>query len=371
MPAILVINAGSSSIKYAIFDSVSLNRVAGDTVEIAPGQSYDRAFADILKLIDDHNVVGVGHRIVHGGHEFAAPQRLDPAVLTKLQALVPLAPLHQPHNLKPVALVMNSHPQLPQVACFDTAFHRTQTRLAQIFALPRKMTDDGIVRYGFHGLSYEYIASVMPQHMGAVAQGRVIVAHLGNGASLCAMQGGKSVATTMGFTPLDGLMMGTRTGAIDPGVALYLMEQKGMTAAQVADIFNKQSGLKGVSGTTADMRTLLSAGTPEAAEAVDLFCLTVARNIAALTVNLGGMDGLVFTAGIGENAAPVREKICAHLKHMGVEIDVAANAQRRPGAIGMPGRVTVHVIRTDEELMMAQHVRRLLQPAPQAPGPQP
>ena len=366
MATILVINAGSSSIKYALYDAGTLNRVARDTVEVVPGQGYDAAFAKILSLIDTHDVVGVGHRVVHGGRDFSAPQKLDAAMMQKLTDLVPLAPLHQPHNLKPAALVMASHSQLPQVACFDTAFHRTQSRLAQIFALPRNLTDDGIVRYGFHGLSYEYIASVLPQK-----QARTIVAHLGNGSSLCAMKDGQSVATTMGFTPLDGLMMGTRTGSIDPGVALYLMEQKGMTAAQVADIFNKNSGLKGVSGTTADMRTLLSTGTPEAAEAVDLYCLTVAKNIASLTVNLGGLDALVFTAGIGENSGPVREKICAQLKHMNIHIDPLANAQKNPSAISAPGSVAVYVIKTDEELMIAQHVRRLLAPAPGPRAPQP
>lgn len=366
MAAILVINAGSSSIKYALYDSATLNRIARDTVEVAPGQSYDAAFAGILSLIDTHDVVGVGHRVVHGGRDFSAPQKLDTVMMRKLADLVPLAPLHQPHNLKPAALVMASHPQLPQVACFDTAFHRTQDRLAQIFALPRTLTDDGVVRYGFHGLSYEYIAGALPPDAG-----RTIVAHLGNGSSLCAMKDGKSVATTMGFTPLDGLMMGTRTGAIDPGIALYLMEQKGMTAAQVADIFNKQSGLKGVSGITADMRTLLSAGTPEAAEAVDLYCLTAAKNIASLTVNLGGLDTLVFTAGIGENSGAVRDKICAHLRHMNVILDPVANAGKNPSHIGMPGGVAVRVIRTDEELMIARHVRRLLAPAPAPRAPQP
>jgi acetate kinase len=366
MPSILVINAGSSSIKYAVYDASTLNRVTRDTVEIPPGQTYDAAFAQILSLIKTHDVVGVGHRVVHGGRDFSAPQNLDAAVLKKLEDLIPLAPLHQPHNLKPAALVMANYPGMPQVACFDTAFHRTQSRLAQIFALPRNLTDDGIVRYGFHGLSYEYIAGVLPKNAG-----RTIVAHLGNGSSLCAMKDGKSVATTMGFTPLDGLMMGTRTGAIDPGVALYLIEQKGMTAAQVADIFNKHSGLKGVSGTTADMRTLLSAGTPEAAEAVDLYCLTVAKNIASLTVNLGGIDTLVFTAGIGENAAPIREKICAHLGHMNVHINPAANVQKNPGAIGVASGIAVRVIKTDEELMIAQHVRAMLNPAPAPRAPQP
>lgn len=366
MATILVINAGSSSIKYALYDAGTLSRVARDTVEVAPGQSYDAAFAQILSLINTHDVVGVGHRVVHGGKDFSAPQVIDAATMKKLTDLVPLAPLHQPHNLRPAELVMTSHPQLPQVACFDTAFHRTQSRLAQIYALPRNLTDEGIVRYGFHGLSYEYIAGALPPNAG-----RTIVAHLGNGSSLCAMKDGRSVATTMGFTPLDGLMMGTRTGAIDPGVALYLMEQKGMTAAQVADIFNKHSGLKGVSGATADMRTLLAAGTPEAAEAVDLYCLTVAKNIASLAVNLGGLDTLVFTAGIGENSGPVREKICGHLRHMNVMIDPAANAQKNPSAIGAAGGVAVHVIKTDEELMIAQHVRRLIGPAPIPRAPQP
>jgi acetate kinase len=290
---------------------------------------------------------------VHGGQDFSAPQRIDARTLKALKDLIPLAPLHQPHNLKPVELVAQSHPQLPQVACFDTAFHRTQPRLNQLYALPRKMTDEGIVRYGFHGLSYEYIASQLPRVAGDKADGRVIVAHLGNGSSLCAMKGRRSVATTMGFTPLDGLMMGTRAGATDPGIVLHLMQEKGMSAAQVADIFNKQSGLKGVSGTTADMRALLAAGTKEAAEAIDLFALYAARHIAALTADIGGLDALVFTAGIGENAQPVRDRICARLAHLGVG-----------------GTVPVHVIRTDEELMIARHVKAGLAPRP-APGAQP
>ncbi len=349
---ILIINAGSSSIKYALYNAVDLSLVERKTIDIKDKAEYETKFDDLVALIDANNVIGVGHRIVHGGRDYALPQRIDETVYADLENLTPLAPLHQPHNLKAARMILDRRPALPQVACFDTAFHRTQPRLNQLYALPRALTDEGIIRYGFHGSSYEYIASVLPQVAGEEkAKSRVIVAHLGNGASLCAMKGGKSVATTMGFTPLDGLMMGTRTGAIDPGVPLYLMEQKGMSAKTVSEIFNKQSGLKGVSGLTSDMRDLLASLAPEATEAVDLFCLYAARHIASLTVDLGGLDVLVFTGGIGENAAPVRDKICAHLNHLGVSADPA-----------QPGSVAVHVIKTNEELMMAQHVKKLLNP---------
>lgn len=349
---ILIINAGSSSIKYALYNAADLSLVERKTLDIKDKAEYETTFEQLTALIETRNVTGVGHRVVHGGRDYAAPQRIDETVYTDLENLTPLAPLHQPHNLKAARMILDLHPALPQVACFDTAFHRTQPRLNQLYALPRALTDEGVIRYGFHGSSYEYIASVLPQVAGEEkAKGRVIVAHLGNGASLCAMKDGKSVATTMGFTPLDGLMMGTRTGAIDPGVPLYLMEQKNLSAQKISDIFQKQSGLKGVSGITGDMRDLLASPAPEAAEAVDLFCLYAARHIASLTVDLGGLDTLVFTGGIGENAAPVRDKICAHLGHLGVSADPA-----------QPGTVAVHVIKTNEELMMAQHVKKLLTP---------
>jgi len=362
---ILVINAGSSSLKYALYKADDLSPVTKENLAIKDKDGYGAAVAEIIKLIKTNNVIGVGHRVVHGGKDFSAPQKIDAAVLAQLEALTPLAPLHQPHNLAAVKLISKEYPALPQVACFDTAFHRTQPRLNQIYALPRKLTDEGIIRYGFHGLSYEYIASALPKYTGEkTANGRVIVAHLGNGASLCAMKDGKSVATTMGFTPLDGLMMGTRTGSIDPGVQSYLMEQKGLTNKEVADIFNKQSGLKGVSGITEDVRQLLASDAPEAKEAIDLFCLYAARHIALLTVDLGGLDGLVFTGGIGENSGIVRQKICDHLQHFGVKLDAKQNTTNRPVLSSRDSALKVFVIKTNEELMMAQHTRNLIRRPP-------
>ena len=354
---ILIINAGSSSIKYALYDADSLVLTEKKTLEIKDKDGYEAAFDSILKLVETKDIAGIGHRIVHGGKDYALPEAIDAKVLADLEALVPLAPLHQPHNLKAVKMVADKYPSLTQVACFDTAFHRTQPHLNQIYALPRALTDEGIIRYGFHGSSYEYISSVLPQY---TDKQRVIVGHLGNGASLCAMKGGKSVASTMGFTPLDGLMMGTRTGSIDPGVLLHLIEQKGMTAKAISDVFNKQSGLKGVSGITADMRELLASSKPEAKEAVDLFCLYVARHVASLTVDLGGLDALVFTAGIGENSAIIREKICANLTHLGVKCDPSTTG---PSLHAKDSAVEVYAIKTNEELMMAQHVKNALQPA--------
>ena len=367
----LVINAGSSSIKWGLYRADDLTPLEHKTIEVKGKDGYAPAVEEICKLIETRSVKGVGHRVVHGGRDYSEPKLIDAKVFADLEKLKPLAPLHQPHNLKAVKLIQEKHPELPQVACFDTAFHRTQPRINQIYALPRELTDEGIIRYGFHGLSYEYIAEVLPQYAGETAKGRVIVAHLGNGASLCAMKDGKSVATTMGFTPLDGLMMGTRTGAIDPGIPLYLQQEKGMSVKSVSDIFQKSSGLKGVSGETEDVRTLLASDKPEAKEAIDLFCLYAARQVASLTVDLGGLDALVFTAGIGENSDVIRQKICAHLEHLGVKTDDALNQAGGPaiGAKGSP--VQVYVVKTDEELMMAQHVRELLQPKAPAPAMRP
>jgi len=360
--SILVINAGSSSIKYGLYRADDLSLLERKTIEIKDKDGYATALESILDLIKTRNVTGVGHRVVHGGRDYSAPQKIDAKVLKDLEDLTALAPLHQPHNLKAVKHILDEHPHLAQVACFDTAFHRTQPRLSQLYALPRALSDEGIIRYGFHGLSYEYIASVLPPE---VKSGRVIVAHLGSGASMCAMKDGKSVATTMGFTPLDGLMMGTRTGTIDPGVILHLLEQKNMSAAEISKIFNKESGLKGVSGLSNDMRTLLSAGTPEANEAVDLFCLYAARQAAALSVDLGGLDAIVFTAGIGENSAIIRQKICENLAHLGVKTDSVSNDAKGPSSIhAQDSAVKVYVIKTDEELMMARHVRAVINPAP-------
>lgn len=367
---ILIINAGSSSIKYALYGD-DLSFIEKKNIEMKDKPSYEAAFEEVLKLIGEKNVTAVGHRVVHGGKDYAAPAKFDAKLMADLEALTPLAPLHQPHNLKAVKLVSGRFPALPQVACFDTAFHRTQPRVSQLYALPRKLADEGVIRYGFHGSSYEYIAATLPSVAGAdVARGRVIVAHLGSGASLCAMKDGKSVASTMGFTPLDGLMMGTRTGDIDPGVSLYLQEQKGLSLKEISAIFNKESGLKGVSGISADMRDLLASKAPEAAEAVELFCLYVARHAAMLTADLGGLDALVFTAGIGENSAPIRKKICEKLAHFGVVVDDDANDKNGPAIAAANSKVAVYTIKTNEELMMARHVKNVLPPPPAAkPAP--
>lgn len=359
--AILVINAGSSSLKYALYRAGDLTPIEQKNLGMKNKEEYETASADLIKLIKTHNVVGVGHRVVHGGKDFSLPQKIDDKVLAQLEALTPLAPLHQPHNVNPIKRILKEYPDLPQVACFDTAFHRTAPRLNQIYALPRKLTDEGIIRYGFHGLSYEYISSVLPKVGGEkTAKGRVIVAHLGNGASLCAMKEGKSVATTMGFTPTDGLMMGTRTGSIDPGIAPYLKEQKDLDDKSISDIFNKQSGLKGVSGLTEDVRQLLASNAPEAKEAIDLFCLYAARQIASLTVDLGGLDALVFTAGIGENSAIIRQKICAQLEHLGVKVDATLNSANNASIQSKTSSLPVFVIKTNEELMIAQHAKNLM-----------
>jgi acetate kinase len=291
---------------------------------------------------------------------FAAPVRLDADIVERLHKLVPLAPLHQPHNLGPIRELLARAPDLPQVACFDTAMHRTNPPLAQMYALPQEFSDAGIRRYGFHGLSYEYIASVLPGIDADAAQGRTIVLHLGNGASLCALQSGPSIASTMGFTAVDGLPMGTRCGAIDPGLILYLMDEHGMDARAVEALIYSRSGLLGVSGVSSDMRTLLASPEPRAALAIDLFCYRVGRELGSLAAALGGLDALVFTAGIGEHAAPVRERICRAAAWLGVELDEAANATHGP-CINRPGsRARAWVIPTNEELMIARHARALL-----------
>jgi acetate kinase len=365
---ILVINAGSSSLKCALYKADDMSLITSKNIAgIKNKEGYETATNEVLELIKTHNVVGVGHRVVHGGREFSAPVKIDDKVLEQLDALTPLAPLHEPHNLAPAKLIRKLYPDLPQVACFDTAFHRTEARLNQEYALPRELTDEGIIRYGFHGLSYEYISSVLPKVAGdKIAKGRIIVAHLGNGSSLCAMKDGKSVATTMGFTPGDGLMMGTRTGQIDPGIEDYLKAQKGLSDKEVSDIFNKQSGLKGVSGMTEDLRVLLASDKPEAKEAIDLYCLYAARHIASLTVDLGGLDGIVFTAGIGENSALIRKKICDNLAFLGIKLDAGHNEANGPSIQAEGSAVPVFVIKTNEELMMAQHTKALIS-APSKP----
>ncbi|MGZ6081779.1 MAG: acetate/propionate family kinase, partial [Myxococcaceae bacterium] len=281
-------------------------------------------------------------------------------VVQALEKFVPLAPLHQPHNLAPIRFVLEEMPALPQVACFDTAFHRVQPELAQAFALPKEITDRGVRRYGFHGLSYEYIASALPAIDPRAAAGRVVVAHLGNGASMCAMHAGKSVASTMGFTAVDGLPMGTRCGSLDPGVMLYLRDELKMDARAIEKLIYQQSGLLGVSGVSSDMRALLSSDAPRARLAVDLFVYRIGRELGSLAAALGGLDALVFTGGIGEHAVPIRERVCQAAGWLGIVLDPAANARGGPVISTSNSRVPAHVLPTDEELMIARHTRRLI-----------
>lgn len=388
---ILTINAGSSSIKFALFETdgtlaatpsvsgqidgigASAKLVAKDHAgkhEVALALSGDqesqhRAALDfLLSWFTEHEtgweIVAVGHRVVHGGERYAQPMMLDAGVLAELAAFVPLAPLHQPHNLNGVRALTALLPQVPQVACFDTAFHRSNPAVAQMFAVPRWVTAEGVRRYGFHGLSYEYIARVLPEHVGERASGRVVVAHLGNGSSMCGMVDRQSIASTMGFTPLDGLMMGTRPGNIDPGVLLYLMDNKQMDAKALTRLLYKESGLLGVSGLSQDMRTLLAADTPEAREAIDLYCYRIVRELGSLVMAIGGLDALVFTGGIGEHAAEIRRRVCTALGWLGAQIDDEANA-RDAIDIGQPAsRIALRVIPTNEEWMIAHHTRHLI-----------
>ena len=301
----------------------------------------------------------VGHRIVHGGTRFTEPVMIDRQILEELEALVPLAPLHQPHNLAAIKAVADHAPHLPQVACFDTSFHRSQPPVAQAFALPRCYTQQGIVRYGFHGLSYQYLASRLPELDARAAAGRTVVAHLGNGASMCALRAGSSIATTMSFTPIDGLPMGTRCGAIDPGVLLHLLKQ-GLNPTELEQLLYYQSGLLGVSGISSDVRTLLESSDARAGDALDLFVYRCARELGSLAAALGGMDSVVFTGGIGENSVPIRARICRDARWLGLELDEDANARGGPRITHDGSSVSAWVIATDEELMIALHTRRVL-----------
>jgi len=387
----LVLNAGSSSIKFAVYAErgAALDPVSSGQVESlydaprfvakdALGRrlderrwdhdhrlGHDGALAFILDWLQsthgsDQRLAAVGHRVVHGGTEFAAPVRVDATVVDKLQKLVPLAPLHQPHNLAPIRALLARAPNLPQVACFDTAMHHSNPPLAQMYALPRALSDAGVRRYGFHGLSYEYIASVLPKVDAAAARGRTVVLHLGNGASMCALQGGRSIASTMGFTAVDGLPMGTRCGAIDPGVILYLMDQRGMDARAIENLIYHQSGLLGVSGVSSDMRVLLDSAEPGARLAIDLFCYRIGRELGSLAAAIGGLDAIVFTAGIGEHAAPVRAQVCRAAAWLGVDLDETANAVHGPRISSAASRTRAWVLPTDEELMIARHTRQRL-----------
>ncbi len=389
--AILVINAGSSSLKFALygarqepsrrallcsgefsgighgirFEAVDGKGAALEAPRLPPGTAHEAALELMLPWLQRHfpahRLAAAGHRVVHGGSRFAAPVRIDEAVLAEIRRLIPLAPLHQPHHLRAIEALMRLHPTLPQVACFDTAFHHGQPALVTSYALPRSLTDEGVRRYGFHGLSYEYIASVLPEVVGQeIADARVVVAHLGSGASLCALRRRMSVATTMGFTALDGLPMSERCGSLDPGVVLYLIEQKGMSASEVTDILYHASGLLGVSGLSGDMRVLLASRDPHAAAAIDLFVYRISRELGSLAAALGGIDALVFTAGIGEHAAKIRQGVCEAAAWLGVELDPAANRAGGPRLTREGSKVSAWIVATDEDLMIARHTWRLL-----------
>jgi len=388
--AIAVLNAGSSSIKFSLF----LDR-DGDLVPAVRGQieglytaarfiskapdgrlkaeqrwpgdvelGHDGALdylVDYLRAeLSGARLIGIGHRVVHGGQIHRQPVRLDAEVLNVLETFVPLAPLHQPHNLAPIRRVLALAPELPQVACFDTAFHRSQSELAQMFALPAALHQAGVMRYGFHGLSYEYIVSVLPGIDPKAAEGRSVVLHLGNGASMCAIEAGRSIASTMGFTAVEGLPMGTRSGSLDPGVILYLLEHQEMDAREIEQLIYNKSGLLGVSGISSDMRTLVTSADPRAKLAVDLFLYQIRRKLGSLVAALGGIDAMVFTAGIGENAPLIRSRVCHDALWLGVEIDEAANAAGRACISTAASRVAVWVVPTNEELMIARHTRSLL-----------
>ena len=389
MDTVLTINAGSSSIKFELFEVAAglQRRFRGQldgigtphprlTARDHGGESIADRTYDPSQVPDAHaaqDLIGawldehqggppsaVGHRVVHGGATFAGPVLIDDAVLAQLDALVPLAPLHQPSNLAPIRSIRARRPNLPQVACFDTAFHRGLAPVVDRFAIPRSLYAEGVRRYGFHGLSYEYIAGRLPEVAAEIAGKRVIVAHLGNGASLCALASGRSIDTTMGFTALDGLAMGTRPGQLDPGVVLYLMAQKHMDAATIEHLLYHECGLKGLSGISGDMRDLLASQDANARLAVDYFVHRIAQCTAALAATLGGLDGFVFTAGIGENAAPIRAAVCAKLDWLGLSVDAAANAANGPHISQPNARVGVYVVPTDEELMIVRHTLELL-----------
>ena len=385
-PLIGVINAGSSSVKFSFYEgdrqilTGQVEGIGAHPSAIAAGPNGEKIAAPDLgrrppavpsevlpailpwarERLGDRRLAALGHRVVHGGMRYSRPARVTPELLAELEALVPLAPLHEPHNLAPIKMATSLNPELPQVACFDTAFHRTAPEVEQAFALPYTLYEEGIRRYGFHGLSYEYIASVLPERAPEIANGRVIVAHLGNGCSACAMRNQVSIATTMGFTALDGLPMGTRCGELDAGVVLHLIQQKKMSAEQLVDLLYRRSGMLGLSGISPDFRELLTSDDPRARFAIEVFCYRVAGNIGSLTAALGGLDGIVFTAGVGENAAPVRSAICRASAWLGLELDEAANRENKERISASGSRISAYVIKTDENLMIARHARALV-----------
>ena len=385
---IAVLNAGSSSIKFALYDGgrdeelkfrgqvekigVAPHLVISDAKgrqvaeENWPTEGFDHAAATKVIIARARELAGaarvsaVGHRVVHGGMNYGAPIRVDDGVIAELAKLSPLAPLHQPHNLAPIRTIAEAAPHIVQVACFDTAFHRVQPPLAQLYGLPRKYSDEGVRRYGFHGLSYEYVSARLAELAPDLAKGRVIIAHLGNGASVCAIDGGRSVASTMGFTAVEGLVMGTRCGALDPGVLIYLMDEHGMDARALENLIYKQSGLLGVSGQSSDMRTLRASSDPAAVEAIALFVYRIVREIGSLAAAIGGVDALVFTGGIGEHDAATRASVAAGCQWLGVEL----HGVRNDGGSGIistdKSKVSLWVVPTDEERMIARHTSALL-----------
>ena len=384
----LVLNAGSSSLKFCLFERPALEswrlgargqiegigtsphlsvkdaegkRLADEDVSVKDGHQAVEALAAWLRSkYGGSSVLGIGHRVVHGGSRFTGPTIVNPEVLAQLRELIPLAPLHQPYNLAAIEAAFERLPNVPQVACFDTSFHRGQPAVAELIPLPLEFREQGLQRYGFHGLSYEYVASVLPEVAPKIANGRVIVAHLGSGASLCALKEGKSVDSTLGFTALDGLCMGTRPGALDPGVVLHLFQGLKLSTKEVETLLYKKSGLLGISGISNDMRDLLGRSEPDARLAVDYFVYRVAKEIGALTAVLGGVDGLVFTAGIGENSPEIRQRICYACAWLGVELNESANSKRGPEISTSNSKVSVWVIPTNEELMIARHTGSLL-----------
>jgi acetate kinase len=390
---LLVLNAGSSSLKFSMFQGDTGTPVAkwqvgarGQIEGIGTSPAFLVKDANGQKLVDEKldpsvrdgraaidilgnwlrskyqggRIVGVGHRVVHGGSRFSGPTVVTREILAELKELTPLAPLHQPHNLSPIEAIFDRMPEVPQVACFDTGFHRGHAAVATLVPLPRDLCKGGVERYGFHGISYEYIASVLSEVAPEIANSRVIVAHLGSGASLCALRNRKSVDTTMSFTAMDGLCMGTRPGALDPGIVLYLFQKLGLSVKEVEDILYKKSGLLGVSGISNDMRDILGRNEPEARLAVDFFVYRAAKEIGALAAALGGIDGLVFTAGIGENSAEIRRRISEASAWLGIELDEEANAAKGPRISKPISKVSVWVIPTNEELMIARHTGSLL-----------
>jgi acetate kinase len=386
--AIVVLNAGSSSIKFCTFRRAGqrlerelrgqvsglgtvprlvARRGAASIVDRAlspDGLDHAEALGLLLEFVRaelrGEVIAGIGHRVVHGGLEFMEPTLVDAAIVARLERYVPLAPLHQPHNLAAIRLMLERLPGVPEVACFDTAFHRTVPEVAQLFALPPRFAAAGVRRYGFHGLSYEYVASVLPSLDERAAGGRTVVFHLGNGASMAALQGGRSIGTTMGFTAIEGLPMGTRAGSLDPGVLLFMFDELGMGVREVERLLYHESGLLGLSGISSDMRDLLASEAASACLAVDVFCYRARRELGSLAAALGGLDAIVFTAGIGENQPEIRARICRDAEWLGVQLDDEANLRHGPRISAENSVVSAWVVPTDEETMIARHVARLL-----------